>query len=82
VSSESEEVREEVRSELVCFRETDIVQGSRKCEQEFFVRHSRREDARGPERNRASRRQSVIVSCQNCNCKGAPINKFIGTRTR
>jgi hypothetical protein len=46
----------EVRSQLVCFQETDIVQGSSRCEQELLIRHSRREDARGPARNGVSRR--------------------------
>jgi hypothetical protein len=59
------EVKSEVRSELVCFQETDVVQGSSRCEEEFFVCHSRREDALGPARNGASRRESVIISLQN-----------------
>jgi hypothetical protein len=31
----------------------------------FVIRHSRKEDARGPARNGGSRIQSVILSCHN-----------------
>jgi hypothetical protein len=63
--SRKQKKSEKVRSELVCFQDTDIIQGSSRWEQEFFVRHSGREDSHGPVRNGVSRGQSVIVSCQN-----------------
>jgi hypothetical protein len=57
----SSKFRGEVRSELMCSQETDIIQGSSRCEHKFFIHHSRSEDIRGPARDGASRRQSVIV---------------------
>jgi hypothetical protein len=49
----------------VCFRETDIVQGSLGFEKGFFVCPSRKEDTCGPAKNEASHRQSVTVNCQS-----------------
>jgi hypothetical protein len=43
---------------------------------DFVIRHSGREDARGPARNGASRRQLMIV-----NYKEVPINPIIKSRT-
>jgi hypothetical protein len=62
-----------VRSELVCFQETDIVQGSSRCEQEFFICPDRKEDTYDPARNGASHRHSycklselsvIVKECQ------------------